>query len=114
MARQTFTWKVNSTWSSEEEPKVLSIKFGDTYEQRIGNGINTQPNKFSVSFTGSYTVALAIRAFLRDKAGVSSFIWVNPYNESGFYIARKWSFKREVSDSGGLYTIETMFEQVYD
>lgn len=114
ITRQTFTWALDSSWSNDESPKVLSIKFGDTYEQRVGNGVNTQPNTFAVSFTGTFTVAKAIRTFLRDKAGTLSFIWVNPFNESGFYLARKWSFKRTLNESGALYTVESVFEQVFE
>lgn len=112
MAKQTFTWLPNAEdWSGEEEPKVLSIKFGDTYEQRIGNGINTQPNKFSVSFVNDYETSKEIRAFLRNHAGVTSFVWTNPYGETGLYIARSWSLRRV---DNGIYSVSSTFEQVYD
>lgn len=111
MAIQTFTWNINADWRGEEAPKVLSIKFGDTYEQRIGNGINTQPNKFAVTLTYDFTTAKAIRTFLRTHAGVVSFYWTNPYQEQGLYIARDWTFNREET---GLYRIETTLEQVFE
>lgn len=112
MAKETFIWYPNADdWSADEAPSNFVVKFGDGYEQRMSRGINGNPYKFKVSFSGNFAEMGVIRAFLRARDAVESFIWVNPFSESGFYVARKWSFSREVN---GIYRISTEFEQVFD
>ena len=49
--------------------RVLTAKFGDGYEQRVLNGINTKEDSFSLSFNNRSAEDInLIAAFLDDKA----------------------------------------------
>lgn len=62
----------NHTVSSSH--KVLTAKFGDGYEQRIADGINSLKEEYSLSFnTRTKEEIDNIRLFLNDKKGVGSF-----------------------------------------
>lgn len=112
MAKQTFIWFPDAQdWVSDESPEIYSIKFGDGYEQRIEKGINSNPKRFDLSFSRNLSEISAIRIFLRDHGGVDSFIWVNPFSETGFYVAKKWSVSKTAE---GIYSLKTKFEEVFD
>ena len=51
---------------------VLTAKFGDGYEQRVKNGINTKQDRFDVQYANRTASSInLIAAFLDDKAGKS-------------------------------------------
>jgi len=104
-------WGIDLSWNCDESPKVLSVKFGDGYEQRIGDGINNSPMTFIVSFKNNFTTSKIIRQFFVDHGGEKSFVWKTPYESVGLYIAKKWSFSPIDS---GLYMVSTTFEQVFE
>lgn len=101
------------SWNSEldEEPKVLSAKFGDGYEQRAADGINSRLQMWNVKFENLTSAnADTIIAFFRARNGVSYFTWTPPGAAEIKVIARKW--KRSFPDFS--HTITAMFEQVFD
>lgn len=92
------------------KPRVLSAQFGDGYEQRVADGINTQKQVWSLTFRDSNTVIDAIETFLIGKAGVTSFTWT-PQGESEVRVlCREWSKSRDDADT---YSLQCSFEQVY-
>lgn len=55
--------------SRSSSHRVLTAKFGDGYEQRVLNGINTKEDSFSLSFNNRSAEDInLIAAFLDDKA----------------------------------------------
>jgi phage-related protein len=89
---ETFTWIPAIDARKKIKPAVLSAKFGDGYEQRAGNGINTMLSMWALEFRGkSRAEAALIEAFLVARAGVEAFYWVDPDGVSGTYICREWS-----------------------
>lgn len=112
MARQTFTWFPDVASENSEEPSVNVTKFGDGYEARTSDTLNVTKQSWRVTFTKGRNggEGLAIRNFLKARRGVESFIWTNPLNETGYYVARKWSTK---SDRGEV-TVNTVFEEVFE
>ena len=48
----TFTFEPSYGIRVSKEPKVLSVKFGDGYEQRAQFGINQIPRMWDLSFNG--------------------------------------------------------------
>ena len=60
-------------------PRVLTATFGDGYEQRIADGINTLMETYSLSFKTRLKADIDdIVAFLDSKKGVTSFTLTLP------------------------------------
>lgn len=92
------------------KPRVLSARFGDGYEQRIADGINTQPKTWNLIFTDSSAVIDAIDAFLTGKGGVTKFTWTPQGGSEISVVCREWSKSIETPDTSSL---QCSFEQVY-
>lgn len=94
------------------EPKILSSKFGDGYEQRTQDGINNALLKIDLSFDlrGSAETA-AIAFFLNARAGVQSFLFTppEPYSTLRNFVCRSWTQTIIFFENN---TIRTTFEQV--
>jgi phage-related protein len=92
-------------------PRVLNSRFGDGYEQRIGDGINTTPQVWQVTFQAAESTIEAIDDFLSAKGGVDSFTWT----PSGFSEIRvkcaDWSREITAPNAGRL---SAKFEQVFE
>lgn len=93
-------------------PKIKSISFGDGYEQRARDGLNTNPQTWDLTFSNrTDTEASNIDAFLTARGGYESFTWT-PYNESaGKYVCKEWS---KSLDSYNRNTITATFMQVFE
>ena len=58
--------------SRKSKHNVLTAKFGDGYEQRVLDGINTKQDMFNISFKNREAEAInLIAGFLDDKAGTN-------------------------------------------
>lgn len=110
MPVETFTWCPRLGAASTPEYRTRSSKFGNGYEQVVGDGPNNKIEVWSVSFVGDEKTALEIRAFLDRHAGFKSFFWTPPLGEMGFYRASAPA----VSPNGaGFYTLTTTFTQSF-
>jgi len=101
------------SWGSDQdvEPKVLSARFGDGYEQRVGDGINTMSMVWNLKFEDiSSADADTITEFFRTKAGVTYFTWTPPGIAEAKFICRKW--KRSYPNF--RHTVTATLEQVFD
>lgn len=66
------------------KPRVLTAKFGDGYEQRLADGINSIEQEFTLSFnTRPDSEIDDIVAFFDDKKGVASFDYTYPDTNAG-------------------------------
>lgn len=108
--RQTFTWMPEFEASLQEKPRVNVTKFGDGYEQRTPQGINNNPQKWSLQFSSSNASFPEILAFLRTHNGATAFDWTNPLEEEGVYVCREWKLSRKM----GVNVITMDFEQVFE
>ncbi len=106
----TFTWSPAPGATESVEPRVSSAKFGDGYEQRVGDGINTRPRTWSLNFTGPTVRTDEIAAFLEARNGVESFDWTPPYGPAGKFKCESWS--RSVP-SLFIQGINATFKEVY-
>lgn len=99
-------------WGSklDQEPKVITTKFGDGYEIRSPDGINNNPEKWTVQFTMGTTNAAAALAFIQDRNGVEAFWWKNPFEVTKLYKCSKWGFSRQ----RGYNVLNMTFEQVFE
>lgn len=94
------------------EPKIMSIKFGDGYEQRIQDGINNSLLKIDLSFDlRSAAESAAIIHFLNSRAGAESFLFtpVEPYATLRNFVCRSWSHTLIFYENN---SIRASFEQV--
>lgn len=107
-----FTYTPDFGASKKLQPKIKAASFGDGYEQRAINGLNTNPQTWTLSFSNrTDTEAEAIDAFLTARGGVQSFDWT-PYNEvAGKYVCKEWS---KTLDGFNRNTIQATFQQVFE
>ena len=108
----------DKTMNTSNTPRVHIAKFGDGYEQRIGNGINNLEQEYSVAFTTRAKADIDdIVAFFETKAEVTSFDFVVPdSNESGNELSIKvvcseWN-QTWVNDN--FYSLDATFRRVYE
>ncbi len=112
MASQTFTWHPDVGSQQEVRPVVRLARFGDGYEQRLRDGLNSVPEKWSVRFSGNEVEISPIRQFLKNSAGVDSFNWVTPFNETLTFVCDTWNVDRSIE--GGIFTLSAEFRQVFE
>ncbi len=73
----------------QTKPRILEVRFGDGYSQRMLDGINTIQDSWQLSFKNRTLIEVRkITAFLEARKGVTSFTWVPPgyldYNTLSF------------------------------
>lgn len=110
MSRQTFIWHPNYDAKLIQEPNVNVTKFGDGYQLRVPNGINTSPETWSVEFTRSSASFPDVLAFVQARNGVESFYWTTPLNQQKVFVCRKWALVRKQ----GHMVLNMDFEQVFE
>ncbi|OXE37447.1 MAG: hypothetical protein CGW95_01470 [Phenylobacterium zucineum] len=108
----TFTYTPDYGASYEVQPTVRVSSFGDGYEQRQANGINTQRRTWDLKFSvRSNAEADAIEAFFVAQAAVQSFDWTDINGDAGKFVCMSWQRSR---DRYNLNTISCKFKQVYE
>lgn len=109
----TFTWTPDFGAQRDTEPTVNRIKFGDGYEQRQSNGLNTMPSVYNLSFENRDADEKdEIIAFLKARAGVQAFEWTPPDETDPLvFVCRKWNVTFQKAN---LFTISAAFEQVFE
>jgi phage-related protein len=108
----TFTWTPDYPLDEEFNPRVRVAKFGDGYEQRTGDGINTQPSTWSLMFTVRNTVGNQILEFLKARGAAESFSWIPPYSETMVRV-RCGSWKKTIAGFDYMI-IQAQFDQVFE
>lgn len=109
----TFTIAVDFGAASRRQPRVLSTKFGDGYEQRAADGIHADLQVWNVSWPNRETsVANTIEGFFITHAGMTAFTWTPP----GSVTASQWLCKSWTRSPSGydLENISAIFEEVPD
>lgn len=95
------------------KPRVLMAEFGDGYEQRIGDGLNTIRREVALQFEALTTDQKnTIETNLIDWAGQESFYYTLP-DESvqGRYVCSEWS----VDPVGpGFWAMTLTLREVFD
>ena len=100
------------------KPRVHISKFGDGYEQRVGNGINPLEQTISVSFATRPKADIDdIVAFFETKAGYASFNFTLPDTNGGSneetikVVCDDWNQSWDYDD---YYTLDANFRRVYE
>ena len=98
----------------QSQHRILTSKFGDGYEQRVRNGINTKEDTFNLSFNNRLAEEInLIAAFLDLKAGLN-FDLVIPNlagNETIKVVCETYniSYVQET-----VHSLQTTFRRVYE
>ena len=107
-----FFWTPSYSSNINSTPKVKSIKFGDGYEQRIRDGINSILLEIDIGFENrDIDEATAITHFFHEKESTKSFLFVPspPYNLIKKFVCRSWNNRNEFYNN---HTITAKFEEV--
>ena len=106
-------------FSKASKPRVLVAKFGDGYEQRLADGINTIEQTFDVSFVNrSKTEIDDIMAYFDAKGGVTAFNFTIPDSNVGSpaetVIKVVCDTYNQVYVQTDCYTCTATFRRVYE
>ena len=94
-------------------PRVRVAQFGDGYSQRTADGLNAQPQFWTVSWSPvTQADADAITNFFAARGGVQAFRWTPPGQAAPrVFICREWT----VAPRGAqLVDINASFVEVFD
>lgn len=108
-----FTWNPEFGAAQEKKPRVRTVSFGDGYEQRLRDGINNNPSKWTLQFNmRDNTETDAIMSFLDARGGSEAFSWTPPYESTPIrVVCRSWTKSLQKFN---LNNISAVFEQVYE
>ena len=111
MAIFTYTPDWNARISAK--PRVRAVSFGDGYEQRTGDGINSAADSWSLTFASrSNADSAGIVSFLVVRAAVESFDWTPPNESTAIrVVCREW---QRTYDRYDFNTITATFDRVYE
>ena len=109
----TFVWIPDYGSQEQHKPRVRRVQFGDGYQQRSADGINTDPATWVLSFGNrSDAESQAIVDFLAARGGVEAFDWTPPRGSSALkWICPQW---QRAPTNYGSWTVSATFEQVFE
>lgn len=105
----TFTYKPDYAARKQMRPRVKKFQFGDGYQQRSTDGLNTKLEKWSVQFKRIPDTIDDIDDFLFNAGGVEAFNWETPEGVTKTFTCGEWEV---TEDSPGWKTLTAMFEEV--
>jgi phage-related protein len=110
----TFTWAESTSTSLSEEPRVRRVAFGDGYEERAPDGLNSIAQEWDLSFDG---VAVeggdAIVVFFRAHGAVTAFDWWPKWAAGPIkVVCTQWS--RTLTGVWDESDIRAHFKQVFE
>ena len=102
-----------------EEPRVRRVKFGDGYEARISDGLNTRSMTVSINWKNRTHAEMAVLMDFFRRHGSQVWFWWSASGEEGVpkkFDCPKWSYSR-ANDSPAhspRYDLSAEFYQVFD
>jgi len=106
-----FNWQPAYGSQRSRAPRARVASFGDGYQQRVADGINTQPATWRLTFNVQKSVADAIESFLEGKDGVQSFTWTPSGMSEVTVKCSEWSRAITAPNTATVYAT---FEQVFE
>lgn len=109
----TFTYIPDFGAQVQIKPRVRAVTFGDGYQQRQSDGINTQPQVWTLQWQNrDNTEAAAIKSFLATRAGVEAFDWTPPNEVTAIrVVCSEWSV---ATVKFNLNNVSATFTQVFE
>jgi phage-related protein len=109
-AIEEFTWGARIGDQGAVAFSVLSAKFGDGYEQRVGNGINPRSESWPYTYIGPIDEVEPIKRFLDWHGGAQVFQWTPPFGQPGLFTCAGYN----VTPKGGPQVqLTATFVQAY-
>ena len=107
-----FTWTPIYAPTESMTARVRTSGLGDGYLQRVGDGLNTQPMIYALTFIDTSSVIATISTFLEATGGVDYFTWTPSFDSSSL----KFIYKTKSITALGkdVYQLDTTFYQVFD
>ena len=106
---------VDKGFTRQNTPRIHAVTFGDGYEQRIANGINTLDQTMNVSFSTRPKAEIDdIVAFFESLGGVSKFrMTIDDSNgaETIKVVCKTWN---QTWAFDNFYSLTATFERVYE
>lgn len=91
--------------------RVKTVSFGDGYEQRRPDGLNTVKRKWALSWTLLDPIQKStLMDFLVDKKGVHAFLWTVPDSLEEYRVVCK-QMPSWTADAYNIYSVSAEFEQ---
>lgn len=117
-----FTIKPNYTVQLDEVPRLLEAKMGDGYSQRVPDGLNTMPMKFSLRWNKvTYARLIIIRAFFialwQSGSTSTSFTWIPPRPVGDGVTQLRWTCPQGLSTTfieEDNFSVTAIFEQAFE
>lgn len=106
-----FIWKPSYNNNVIYSPRVLSIQFGDGYEQRVADGLNNNLITLDYNFDLRTSMeATAILHFLYNRKSTESFYFTPPapYEEKLLFICKEWT---HVESFYNNHSVRARFDQ---
>src|SRR5689334_18690931 len=90
---KTFSVPMSFGTQKQMKPRIRSVAFGDGYELRIGDGLNTMPQVWNLNFNVlTIGQANAVDAWFVEHAGVKWFWWVPPRQSAPIkVVCKEWT-----------------------
>ena len=113
MTIETFIWPTQVVGQpvTQYGRTIRKVQFGEGYSQVSEDGINSEKIKFSYSYRGPLSTAIAIRDFCRRHC-TRAFIWSPPHEGKGLYLVDANSISL-VPNGKAQATISATFEQSF-
>ncbi|MOA23221.1 Phage minor tail protein [compost metagenome] len=89
---------------------VRTKKFGDGYEQSVGESLNNRSQSWPITYTGTKERVKAVQAFLDRHKGTKAFLWTPPLGELGLY---KCAGYQPINRGGRIYALTANFTQTF-
>lgn len=106
----TLTYVPSYALEISHEPRVLVSKFGEGYEQRLADGINSQLKRYAVTFdTRDNVEADGIEAFFVAQGAVAAFDWTPPRGIAAKFVCRRW---KKVLLNAANNVVQAEFDEV--
>lgn len=109
----TFSYTVDRGFERTSKPRVSVIAFGDGYEARVPDGLNTLPRSYRLTFNSRTTTeADLIDNFLKARAAVEAFDWT-PADDAvaAKFVCREWTRQHVAA---GFWNISATFDEVFE
>lgn len=106
----TFTIEPTIASRKSHEPRVKRAQFGNGYYQIVGDGLNADLEKWSLTWILDDTDKQTVEDFFTTEGGYNFFFWTSPENGASqkAYICPKWSVQPMGAD---VFTITAEFEE---
>lgn len=104
------TLPVESGVTGSHSFRIREIKFGEGYEQTVGDGLNVKDQDWPVTAMGYASSIQLLLDFLDARGGTEAFFWTPPRGVQGLYKCRAYT---TTDVHGDQVKLSATFKRVY-